>query len=86
MSSGNVVFRTRKASASALERKVEERHPKGHGEQISAFIRSDEELARLLDSAPYAPSRLAPQSKRIVRCLHRLPDVQPELPIEEHDR
>ena len=82
LSSGNVVFRTRKASANVLERKVEIAIQKATGSRFSAFVRSAEELERLLDSAPYAPFRLAPQSKRIVTFLHRLPEVQPELPME----
>jgi uncharacterized protein (DUF1697 family) len=82
LSSGNAVFCSRAASRSALERKLEAAMKKHLGQAFMTFVRSVEELQKLIDSDPYRSFRLTSNSKRVVTFLRAEPRVRVRLPIE----
>jgi len=55
LSSGNVVFRARRAAAAAIERKVEAAIEQHVGKKFGAIVRSVEELQLLIEADPYRP-------------------------------
>jgi uncharacterized protein (DUF1697 family) len=57
LSSGNVVFNARTASTATLERKAEAAMKKALGHAFGTFVRSQDELARLLRKDPFAGYR-----------------------------
>jgi uncharacterized protein (DUF1697 family) len=81
LSSGNVVFSTRRAAQPAIERKVEAAIEAGVGKRFSVILRSIEELDALLEADPYRVFRLPPEAKRVVTLLRDVPPAL-ELPIE----
>ncbi len=82
LSSGNVVFSTRKTSERALERRIEAAIKEDLGQPFLTFVRSIEALRAILDSDPYKPFRLAEGSKRIVTFLRAETKSRLKLPIE----
>ena len=82
LSSGNVVFSTRAAAESALERKAEQQMLRELGRSFYTIVRSVETLRALLDTDPYAAHTLAADAKRVVSFL-RAPRVgETKLPPE----
>jgi uncharacterized protein (DUF1697 family) len=77
LSSGNVVFAGPKSQEAALRKKVEA------ASGFTAFIRSIDELAALLESDPFKPHRIPADAKRVVTFLHEAPKPLPKLPIEK---
>lgn len=82
LSSGNVVFSTRKTSEKALERRIEAAIERDLGQPFLTFVRSIDSLQAILASDPYKPFRLAAGSKRIVTFLRTEGTPPPKLPIE----
>ena len=85
LSSGNVVFDTRKTTEAALERKAEAAMQQALGRTFYTIIRPVSALEALLATDPYAHARLAPQSKRVVSFLRDAPQVVPKLPVVLED-
>ena len=77
LGSGNVVFDARTTSVRALEKKAQA------AAGFPAFVRSIDDLRKLLDSYPYRGVRLGPQAKRIVTFVRDPPVAKLELPIEQ---
>ena len=82
LSSGNVVFSARKASAASLQRKADAATTKSLGRSFGTIVRSVDELRALLESDPYRDFRVAPGAKRIVTFLREAPTAKLALPIE----
>ena len=81
LSSGNVVFTSRRASESFLQAKAEAAMRKRLGREFLTIIRSVDDLRELLASDPYRefPPRNA---KRVVTFLRDAPATHMTLPIE----
>ncbi len=82
LSSGNVVFSARAASARSLERKAEAAMMERLGRSFLTIVRSVDALRRLLVSDPYRGFRLDRTAKRIVTFLRDVPRAKLRLPIE----
>ena len=74
LSSGNVVFSGRRATAVAIEIKV--------GKKFGVIVRTIEELRALLDSDPYKAFRVPAGAKRVVTFLRSAPETKLKLPPE----
>jgi uncharacterized protein (DUF1697 family) len=83
LSSGNVVFTTRRAAEGSLERKAEAAMLQELGSAFLTFVRSVDTLREMLASDPYRAFRLSPGAKRIVTFLHERPAAKLKLPIEQ---
>ena len=81
-SSGNVVFDTRAAATSTLERKVEAAMKKSMGKSFLTIVRPIDALRKVLESDPYAGVKLERGTKRIVTFVRSAPKVELKLPIE----
>lgn len=79
LSSGNVVFAGPRAPEAALRKKVEA------ATGFTAFIRTIDELAALLETDPFKPHRVPATAKRVVTFLHEAPQPPPSLPIEQQE-
>jgi uncharacterized protein (DUF1697 family) len=79
LSSGNVVFDAR--SAKSLERRAEAAMQKELGRTFLTIVRSQEALAAILESDPYAEFRLPRGAKRVVTFLRKKAKSKPALPI-----
>ena len=82
LSSGNVVFNARAASSASLERKAEAAMKKTLGRAFGTFVRSQQELARLIERNPFDAHRLPKEAKRVVSFLRKRAQVK--LPDEVH--
>jgi uncharacterized protein (DUF1697 family) len=82
LSSGNVVFSARAASARSLERKAEEAMSEGLGRTFVTIVRPVDDLRAILASDPYPAFGLAAGSKRVVTFLRHPPRSKLKLPIE----
>ena len=82
LSSGNVVFTARAGSPASLERRAEAAMAKRLGHSFLTIVRSMDRLRELLASDPYSGFRIAPEAKRIVTFLRKLPSAMPRLPLE----
>jgi uncharacterized protein (DUF1697 family) len=82
LSSGNVVFSGRRASDSAIEKKVVATVEKNTGKTFGVIIRSIDELRALIDAEPYQAFRLPVGSKRVVTFLRKEPENKLKLPPE----
>lgn len=82
LSSGNVAFNARPATAPALEQRAEKAMLATLGRSFGAIVRPAEYLQRLLASDPFAEFELPREAKRIVTFLRRPPEAQVALPIE----
>jgi uncharacterized protein (DUF1697 family) len=82
LSSGNVVFSARAASATTLQHKAEAVMMQRLGHAFLTIVRPVDALRELLASNPYRGFRLSPAAKRIVTFLRERPTKQLALPIE----
>jgi len=80
LSSGNAVFSGRRATDSAIEKKVVATIEKNTGKLFGVLVRSISELEALLEADPYAEFRLPKGAKRVVTFLRRAPEDEIELP------
>lgn len=80
LSSGNVVFDSRAASAATLERRAEAAMAKHLGHSFYTIVRGVGELEKLLASDPFARFRLPAKAKRVVTFLRK--PAQAKLPPE----
>ena len=85
LSSGNVVFNTRAASAATLAKRAENAMQAALGHSFGTFIRSAQSLQDLLAPDPFAAFKLPPDSKRVVTFLREPPATAPTLPITRDD-
>ena len=81
LGSGNVIFDSRAAAASALEKKAEAAMLKTLGREFMTFVHPVEELAKMLASDPYEGVKVAKDAKRIVTFIREVPPKL-KLPIE----
>ena len=82
LSSGNVVFNSRSASESAIERKAEAAMTKGLGRTFHTIVRPVSVLQKMIGNDPYAAFHLPTEAKRVVTFLRVSHKVALELPIE----
>ncbi len=82
LSSGNVVFSARVASAASLQRKAEAAMKQRLGQAFLTIVRPIDALRKMLASNPYKAFRLDPTAKRIVTFLRDRPTATLALPIE----
>ncbi len=82
LSSGNVVFDTRRASDATLQRKAEQAMQDTLGRSFLTIVRPMEALQEMLESNPYGSFRLHRSAKRIVTFLRTAPSAPPRLPVE----
>lgn len=80
LSSGNVVFSGRRASDTAIEKKIETTIEKNVGKRFGVIVRSIDELQALIDADPYRVYRVPAGSKRVVTFLRKEPDKSLKLP------
>jgi uncharacterized protein (DUF1697 family) len=85
LASGNVAFDASSASAAAVQRRCEAAMQAQLAHPFPAIVRKQAELARLLESDPFAAFRLPPQAKRVVTFLRHKPTAVLKLPLEKHD-
>jgi len=83
LSSGNVVFSTRRAAHGAIERRVEAALEAHVGKRFAAIVRSIESLQRLLEVDPFRSFRLPVGAKCVVTLLRVSPQSPLTLPIEQ---
>lgn len=82
LSSGNLVFTARAATAATLERKAEAAMARSLGRSFLTIVRSVEALQQLLADDPFRTFRVRPGAKRIVTFLRRPPVKRIALPVE----
>ena len=82
LGSGNVVFDSRAASDSALERKAEAAMTQQLGRTFYTIVRSLSALEKMLEADPFASFRLSPEAKRVVTFLREPHSTKLSLPIE----
>jgi len=82
LGSGNVVFTSRAASVTSLERKAERAMEKALGHSFLTIVRPMELLREILDSDPYAGFRLPPAARRVVTFLRVAPPPTLTPPVE----
>jgi len=80
LSSGNVVFSGRRASDTAIEKKLVATIEKNVGRTFGVIVRSIDELQALIDADPYRAYRLPAGSKRVVTFLRKAPEKTIKLP------
>lgn len=84
LSSGNVVFNSRNASETALERAAEAAMGKRLGQAFLTIVRPVDMLRDMLGTDPYHQFQVDPSAKRIVTFLRVPPGANLELPVEQH--
>ena len=82
LSSGNVVFSTRRAPEVTLEQKAEVVMAKQLGRSFYTIVRPANALRELLEAEPYAAFSLPVNAKRVVTFLRELHKAKLSLPIE----
>ena len=82
LSSGNVVFDSRAASGSAVERKAEAAMQEHLGRTFYTIVRRVDDLQDMLGADPYAKFKLAANDKRVVTFLREKPTATLKLPLE----
>jgi uncharacterized protein (DUF1697 family) len=82
LSSGNVLFDTRKRSEKAIARKAEAAMEEHLGRSFSTIVRRVDDLRELLDTDPYAAFALDPEAKRVVTFLRKEPAQDLDLPVD----
>lgn len=82
ISSGNVVFKARRASESSLQRTAEAAMEERLGQAFLTIVRPIDALRDMLASDPYRAFRLSPSAKRIVTFLRDEPGSKLTLPLE----
>lgn len=85
LSSGNVVFDTRKASAASLQKKCEAAMDEGLGRSFATLVRPQDHLQALMERDPFAAFELPKNAKRVVTFLREPPAKPPKLPIEQQE-
>ena len=84
LGSGNVIFTVRAAAARAkLEARVERVIAEGLGRRFPSIVRSQDELATLVASDPFAKLDVPADAKRVITFLREPPARAPRLPIEQ---
>jgi uncharacterized protein (DUF1697 family) len=83
LSSGNAAFDSRKASESALEKKIEKILAAETGKEFLTLVRSQDDLNALLEADAYAKFKVGPKEKKVVTFLKDKPAVHLKLPIEK---
>jgi uncharacterized protein (DUF1697 family) len=81
LSSGNVVFNTRAASAASIAKRAEDAMQAELGHSFGTIVRSTQCLQDLLAADPFAAFSLPPASKRVVTFLRQPPATTPALPL-----
>jgi uncharacterized protein (DUF1697 family) len=81
LASGNVVFNAKRASESALERKIERAMQASLDRTFLTIVRPISALKQLLEADPYTAFKLRPASKRVVTFLREAPSSRPKLPV-----
>jgi uncharacterized protein (DUF1697 family) len=82
LSSGNAVFSGRRASDTAIEKRVVATIEKNVGKTFGVIVRSIDELSALIAAEPYGAFRLPAGSKRVVTFLRKEPEKKLKLPPE----
>ena len=82
LSSGNVVFTAAAASSTSLERRAEAAMTKRLGHAFLTIVRPLDRLRKLIAADPYSRFAIAPDAKRIVTFLRKIPSPMPQLPLE----
>jgi uncharacterized protein (DUF1697 family) len=82
LSSGNVVFTVPAASSASLERRAEAAMTKRLGHAFLTIVRPVARLRKLIAADPYSRFEIAPDAKRIVTFLRKIPSTMPTLPLE----
>lgn len=82
LSSGNVVFDSRKSTDTALEKKAEAAMQKALGKSFYTLVRSVEHLESLIEADPYAKHRVPANAKRVISFVREAPATKVKLPIE----
>jgi uncharacterized protein (DUF1697 family) len=82
LSSGNVVFGSRSASDSSLQRVAEAALREELGQAFLTIVRPIDVLREILASDPYRTFRLGPSAKRIVTFLRNRSKAKVTLPLE----
>jgi uncharacterized protein (DUF1697 family) len=85
LSSGNVVFDSRSASAAALERKAEAAMAQHLDRSFQTIVRPVDALRELLEADPYAAFDLPATAKRVVTFLRTARPTKLSLPLEKDD-
>lgn len=83
LASGNVVFDASSSSAAAVERRCEAAMQARLAQPFPAIVRKQAELARLLDTDPFAAFRLPAGAKRVVTFLRDKPTAALRLPLDK---
>ena len=82
LGSGNVVFDSRSATDSALERKAETAMAEHLDRVFYTIVRRVDTLRELLDSDPYAAFKVPPDAKRVVTFVREPVKGKLKLPLE----
>jgi len=82
LSSGNLVFTAPAASSALLERRAEAAMTKRLGHAFLTIVRPADRLRKLIAVDPYSRFEIAPDAKRIVTFLRKIPSTMPKLPLE----
>jgi uncharacterized protein (DUF1697 family) len=85
LSSGNVVFDARSASAAALERKAEAAMAHHLDRSFQTIVRPVDALRELLEADPYAEFDLPAAAKRVVTFLRTARPTKLALPLVKDD-
>jgi len=85
LSSGNVVFDSRSASAAALERKAEAAMAQHLDRSFQTIVRPVDALRELLEADPYAAFDLPATAKRVVTFLRTPRPAKLALPLVKDD-
>lgn len=83
LSSGNAAFDSRKASESALEKKIEKILMDEIGKHFLTIVRAQETLAKMLEADAYAKFKIGLKEKKVVTFLKDDPAMRLKLPIEK---
>lgn len=83
LASGNAVFEARAAPVARLEKAVEAALLAGLKRPFPTMVRSIDDLGALLESDPYAGTRLAKDAKRVVSFLRGMTKPAQPLPLEQ---
>src|SRR5689334_21308096 len=73
LSSGNVVFTSRRSSSTTLEKNIERALEKHLGRTFLTIVRSIDDLNAILEADPYRSFKLRANSKRVVTFLRNEP-------------
>ena len=82
LTSGNIVFSASRSSEATLARKAETAMTQHLDHSFVTFVRSVDDLRRLLRTLPYAAFAAKPRSTRVVTFLREPPKLTPKLPLE----